>query len=127
MSFSSNNANGALGVGWGISGLGSINRCAQTFVRDGVSRGVQHDDQDRFCLNGQPLVLTSGTYGAPNSEYRLEIDNFTRVTAFGSGSLNINGGTSPTWFRAYAKDGTFKDYGRDTDSRFVLPLSLIHI
>lgn len=123
LSFSSKSGNGSLGLGWGISGLGEITRCDQTIARDGVTRRVQHDGDDRYCLNGNPLILTSGSYGQSGSEYRTEIDTFARVVVTASNNGNLNGGTSPTSFRVYIKDGTYQDYGRDRDSRFIIPFS----
>ena len=79
LNFSSNGGNGLLGVGGNISGLGAITRCASTIATDGIKGKVSHDRDDKFCLNGQRLILVSGTYGAANSEYRTEIDSISRI------------------------------------------------
>jgi len=122
LSFSSSRSNGMAGVGWGLSGLGEISRCPRTIVRDGVAVGVQHSADDRLCLNGQPLILSKGTvYGANATEYRTEVETFTKVVAYNTGSVNVNGGRFPTWFRVWNKDGSFEDYGRDADGRYKLP------
>ena len=39
-----------------------ITRCAQDYARDGRRRAIQFDNLDRLCLDGQRLVLYSGTY-----------------------------------------------------------------
>lgn len=121
LGFSSGGSNGSVGLGWGISGLSSINRCAQTIARDGLNKGVQHSSDDRFCLNGSPLIVTKGAYGDANSEYRTEIDGFSRIVASTLLLDNVNGGQSPKSFRVFLKNGTFQDFGYDADSRFVLP------
>ena len=36
---------------------------------------VNYDANDRFCMDGQRLIVTSGTYGADGSEYRTEIES----------------------------------------------------
>ncbi len=111
INYSGAGAGSSLGSGWGIGGFPAITRCASTIATDGVYRGVQHDDQDKFCLNGRRLVLESGQYGAAGSEYRTELDTFARIEAIGAGSVNVNGGTSPSGFRVYTKSGGVFTYG----------------
>lgn len=43
-----------------------------SLVQDGFIDGVDFDNNDKFCLDGQRLIVTSGGYGAPGFEYRLE-------------------------------------------------------
>src|SRR5690349_17193886 len=48
--YSSNNGNGALGVGWGLSGLSRIERCPGIWASNaGNPREVRGDTLDRFC------------------------------------------------------------------------------
>ncbi|MBM0256066.1 VCBS repeat-containing protein [Micromonospora sp. 4G55] len=92
LSYSSSAGEGAAGRGWAVSGLSQISRCGQSFASEGRSRGVKFNESDRFCLDGQKLVLVGSTdgagtsYGADNAEYRTETDSFAKVTSFG-GSL----------------------------------------
>src|SRR5689334_16405328 len=54
--YSSSAGNGALGVGWSIAGLSTIERCPSTFASNaGNSRDVRGDASDRFCLDGNQL------------------------------------------------------------------------
>ena len=63
LTYNSQSGNGLAGWGWNISGLSSISRAASTPHHDGVVDGVNFDALDRFALDGQRLILTSGTYG----------------------------------------------------------------
>src|SRR5215831_14646926 len=110
LSFSSQASNGIVGMGWSLSGLASINRCPQTFAQDGVRGGVNFDSNDRFCLDGQRLVVISGAYGADGAEYRTEIESFTRVISHGTA------GNGPAWFEVHTKSGQIMEFGHTTDS-----------
>lgn len=50
-------------------------------------------------------------YGADQSEYRTEIDSFSKVTAFG------DEGGGPRWFQVRTKSGEIMQYGFSDDSR----------
>ena len=76
LSYSSQGGNGLLGMGWMLSGLSSITRCAATVAQDNFKGGINYDANDRFCLDGQRLIAISGTYGANLTEYRTEIESF---------------------------------------------------
>ncbi|KAF7788524.1 hypothetical protein PRUB_a5393 [Pseudoalteromonas rubra] len=43
---------------------------------------------DGYCLDGNRLLLVSGTYGAANSTYRTELSNFMTIKAIGTDSSN---------------------------------------
>lgn len=84
LSYSSRGGNGVAGMGFSLSGLSSIHRCPQTKAQDGAARAVRFDAQDVLCLDGQRLMVVQGTYGQSGARYRTEIDNYTRVTQFGT-------------------------------------------
>ena len=100
-----------MGLGGGLGGLSAITRCSRTLATDGVAGGVNFDSNDRFCLEGQRLVLVSGAYGADGAEYRTELDNFTRVISRSSA------GSGPAWFEVRTKSGNRMFYGNTSDSR----------
>jgi RHS repeat-associated protein len=106
--YNSQGGNGPLGVGWTLSGLSAIYRCPAQFEPDGYKGAVNLDNDDRFCLDGKKLILTSGSYyGAPSSQYRTEIDNFARITAYNLTSSN----SGPEYFIVETKDGKEIQYG----------------
>lgn len=110
--YRSQGVNGLLGVGWSLSGLSEIARCPRTIAQDSVRGSVNYDTNDRFCLDGQRLIVVNGTYGAANSEYRTELETFAEVKA--SATL---AGTGPASFTVRTKSGLVMEYGTTTDSR----------
>src|SRR5258706_1191507 len=115
LSFSSQAGNDLLGVGWHLSGLSSVDRCGRTIIQDGLGVGVTYDTNDRYCLDGQRLVLVAGAfYGADGAEYRTDRESFTKVISHGQVPAPGNG---PLWFEARTKSGQIIEYGNTTDSR----------
>jgi len=79
LSYSSQNGDGFVGLGWNLAGLSSVGRCPRTLAQDSIHGSVNYDSNDRFCLDGQRLMLISGTYGADGSQYRTEIESFSKI------------------------------------------------
>ena len=115
LTYSSMADNGTLGVGWSLGGLSIIHRCPRTLAQDNVAGGVKFDADDRFCLDGQRLIAISGAYGADGTEYRTEIDSFSRVISHGTA------GSGPAYFTVETKAGQTMEYGATTDSRVPIP------
>ena len=109
--YSSHGGDGLAGAGLTLDGLSKISRCAQTIAVDGRMQGVRFTNGDRYCLDGQPLVLLSGVHGAEGAEYRTEINNLQRVVSHGQQ------GSGPAWFEVQHPDGLTWRYGNDADSR----------
>lgn len=57
LNYASDAGNGLLGQGWNLSGTSAITRCPRTELHDGVRGAVTFGANDRFCLDGQRLVL----------------------------------------------------------------------
>jgi RHS repeat-associated protein len=115
LNYDSGLGNGLVGAGWDIGGFGAITRCARTIAQDGVRAGVELSLNDKFCLDGQRLVLAPGAaYGAAGSEYRTEIESFAKVTAIGQL------GSGPQSFSVKMKNGTTYEYGATADSRAIM-------
>ena len=113
--YSSQGGNGLLGVGFALNGLSVIARGGTSLGQDDFIDGVDFDDNDRFMLDGQRLMLVStngAAYGDAGSEYRTEIDSFARVVAFGQA------GNGPASFKVWTKSGLLYEYGNSTDSSF---------
>ncbi|MBK7132277.1 MAG: VCBS repeat-containing protein [Bacteroidales bacterium] len=102
---------GLLGKGWDIAGLSTIQRVPQDFFHDGQTIGVNLQNTDKFALDSNRLVLTSGTYGADGSVYTTEIATFVRVIVHGSS------GNGPGWFEVQTKDGNTLEYGNTASSK----------
>ena len=75
---------GTVGVGWSIAGLGAITRCPRTIAQDAAAAPVALLASDGYCLNGNRLRLTSGTYGTAGSTYQTEVADFSQITAEGT-------------------------------------------
>jgi len=104
---------GLLGVGWSLGGLSQITRCPRTVAQDGVSAAPLRSTVDRFCLDGQRLVVVgTSAYSAPHAEYRTEIESFARIRAVQGASTN-----GPAWFTVESADGRIHEYGATHDSR----------
>ncbi|MFJ7305621.1 SpvB/TcaC N-terminal domain-containing protein, partial [Streptomyces sp. NPDC099088] len=110
LAYSSGTRDGLLGVGFGLTGLSQISRCAKTVGEDGVALGPRLDDSDRFCLNGQKLVAISGEYGADGTEYRTQPDSHVRVKSFRPAGTpaSVRG---PVSFTVWTADGAVQQYG----------------
>ncbi|WP_351019105.1 FG-GAP-like repeat-containing protein [Shewanella sp. AC91-MNA-CIBAN-0169] len=107
LNYSSNNLqDGPVGIGWSVGGISAVSRCPQTPINDNAITGVNFTSSDRFCLDGQRLILLAGTYGAPYSTYIKEIDDFSIVTAMGGSQAN-----GPSYFEVKTKAGETYYYG----------------
>ena len=71
--------NGFLGRGWDLSGLSQITRCGKAYSVDGVKTGVAYTSADNYCLNGQRLLLKSGTHNQDGAEYVTEQATHSRI------------------------------------------------
>ena len=116
LNYSSQAGQGILGQGWSIGGLSMITRCPTTLEQDGFIDGVDFDDNDRFCLDGQRLIVIQGQYGADGTEYRTEIDGFSQIHSYDSDGIN-----GPDYFIVKTKAGETMEYGNTADSRFNSP------
>ena len=110
LTYSSHNTQqGPFGVGWSLSGASSIYRCPQTPANDGSIREVQFvdgDNEDKYCLDGQRLILMRGEYGADGSVYRTELGSFSLITAHGQAD-----GSGPVSFTLQNKAGEVHYFG----------------
>ncbi|MEO6146149.1 MAG: FG-GAP-like repeat-containing protein, partial [Sulfuriferula sp.] len=115
LAYDSQAGNGLMGMGWSLGGLSSITRCPKTIAQDGVMSAVRFDGNDQFCMDGQRLVAVTGPNGGNGTEYRTEVESFTKVISYGSS------GNGPAWFSAWTKDGRILTFGGTTDSKILAP------
>jgi hypothetical protein len=113
LNYSSQGGDGFMGLGWSLGGLSTITHCPRTIEEDAVHGGVNYDIYDRFCLDGQRLILISGTYGADGSQYRTEIESFREIIAHGTA------GHGPAWFEVHLRTGQVLQYGNTTNSQIL--------
>ncbi|WXG53364.1 MAG: FG-GAP-like repeat-containing protein [Candidatus Sedimenticola sp. (ex Thyasira tokunagai)] len=111
INYNSGSGNGLLGVGFSLGGFSSIHRCGATRVQDGFNRGVQLNDNDRFCLDGQRLIAISGAVGVDGTEYRTALDGFSRIISHGQQ------GSGPHHWTVETKAGQTLEFGNSDDSR----------
>ena len=79
LSYSSAGRNREVGLGFSLGGIPSLTRCAHSISDDGFVGGIEFDDDDALCFNGQRMVLISGVYGQEGSEYRTVRDPRSKI------------------------------------------------
>nr|WP_255216854.1 SpvB/TcaC N-terminal domain-containing protein [Pseudenhygromyxa sp. WMMC2535] len=124
LEYDSQRGDGGLGVGWALSGASAIDRCPRTLADDGYFRGVQLDDEDALCLDGQRLRLVEGEHLQPGARYRPKRDDLSsvRAIAFTEGSKqSCHGGLG---FEVRRSDGTIDLYGCRRDAVALHPRGL---
>jgi RHS repeat-associated protein len=104
---------GYLGVGWSVQGLSSIYRCNLTFAQDAAPAPIALATSDGYCMDGQRLRLTSGTYGEAGSIYQTEVANFVTVTAYGTA------GNGPSYWIVQDRNGRTYFYGDGNSSQVI--------
>lgn len=115
LNYSSEAGNGLLGLGWNLAGPSAVTRCAKALTIDGERGYVDFTaTNDRFCLDGQRLILQTGDYGAAGSTYVTERDSFSVITALGQHTSQVN---VPASFRVETKSGLVLDFGLGQNSR----------
>ncbi|MFV3130842.1 polymorphic toxin-type HINT domain-containing protein [Niveispirillum sp. KHB5.9] len=113
--YSSHEGNGLMGVGWTLTGLSAITRCPRIQATDKVAGGIGFDGNDRYCLDGERLILISGKEGAPGATYRTERESWIRITV-GPGCDGVPS-QSPCRFFADTKEGARVEFGTEADAR----------
>ena len=111
LAYDSQSGSGDMGIGWSLAGISSISRCNRTTAQNGTPAPVALTTSDAFCLDGEQLELTSGSYGAAGSTYQTEIANFEQVTAYGTA------GNGPAYFIVQGPHGTQYEYGNGGGSQ----------
>ncbi len=124
VSYNSQAGNGLIGWGWNLSGTSTITRIPSTKYHDGVKDPVDFDNLDRFALDGQRLVLKSGTYGTNGAEYQTENYSNLKITSVGTSPYGAAYG--PSYFIVKYPDGSTAYYGSRTSTRSRLEYALTY-
>jgi RHS repeat-associated protein len=115
LTYNSGGGMGYLGTGFSLEGLSAITPCRPT---------KEHGDTDKptavasvFCLDGQRLLLQSGTDRTLNATYRTELESFQKVVIQSVSAITVPGMPSGDQsmqtfsFAVYGKDGSVRHYG----------------
>lgn len=114
INYNSQAPNGLLGFGWNLSANSSITYDTKDEYHDGKSDLNYINTGNPFILDGQRLVVTSGSNGQNNAVYSTEQESFSKITSFGSsGSCS----TCPDHFTVQTKSGMIMEYGNTPDSK----------
>ena len=108
--YNNQGGNGLLGWGWDLRAVSSITRTGQTLYHDGKMTGADLSNDDRFLLDGQRLILISGSYGTNGSEYKTENDCFSRICMTNSQCETGFETTSNTRFIVLDRTGNILEY-----------------
>ncbi len=111
--YNSQTGNGLAGWGCNITGISVITRAPGNIYYDGKANGIGYGASDAFILDGQRLILVSGTAGSEGAVYSPESDPFTKVTLRGT----YNSTVANRWFEVEASDGMKYYYGSTPASR----------
>jgi RHS repeat-associated protein len=116
--YASGQMGGIAGQGWNISAISNISRIATRKDIDGFVDGVDFDDNDKLALDGQRLLLKTGTYWAAGSTYETEVQSNTKVELVGSGTTLTFVVTTPDGSKSYYGGIGFTDLTAYYISRF---------
>ena len=101
LTYSSGVKGGIAGQGWNISTISTISRIATRRDIDGFVDGVDFDDNDKLALDGQRLLVKTGTYWASGSTYETEYKSNTRIELKTEGTTIYFVVTSPDGSRSW--------------------------
>ncbi len=99
--YASGQNGGIAGQGWNINNISYISRIATRQDIDGFKDGVDFDDNDKLALDGQRLLIKSGTYWADGSIYETEVQSNTKIELKGAGSAIYFIVTTPDGSRSW--------------------------
>ena len=105
ITYNSQAGNGVEGYGANIAGISAITRVPRSIYYDGTAKGITHDNDDIYALDGQRLIYVSGIESPTGAIYNTESEPFTTITCKGD------------YFEVLTKDGTKYTYGYTSDSR----------
>lgn len=112
LSYEKGRGNSFVGLDWKLDGLPRVERCEANLAEDGFVSGINFDANDRFCLDGEKLILASGNYGSDGATYTLASATYTNITSYDTDPNN----QGPEYFTALSTSGNVYKFGDTTDS-----------
>jgi RHS repeat-associated protein len=112
ITYNSQGGFGALGTGWDLSGSSVITRGPKTMYFDGQNERLKFDNTDPLYLDGQRLILLSGSPLTVGAVYATETEDYTRVTIAESNASFY----TDKYFIVTTKDGKTMEYGNESSS-----------
>lgn len=103
LTYSSGVRGGIAGQGWSINSISSITRMSTRRDIDGFVDGVDFDSDDKLALDGQRLLIKTGSYWGSGSTYETEYKSNTKIEYLVQGNM--------TFFIVTAPDGSRSWYG----------------
>lgn len=110
INYNSQTGNGILGIGWSLGAGSSIMRTGKSLDLDGVETTTLSGTDDRFALDGERLVLISGSNEAVGAQYATVLETYSRVTVKMAGD-------GAKYFEVMYKDGKVAEYGSIDNAR----------
>jgi RHS repeat-associated protein len=105
ISYYSQGGEGFLGRHLGLTGFSVISRTQQDIYNDGITKPLALDNNDRLTLDGQRLILVSGSWYVANSEYRMQDETFAIIKYTG------------IYFTVETPDGHTRYYGENSTAK----------
>ena len=97
----SNQSNGILGLGFGLSGLSTIQRCKKDTKLE-----RENTSSEYYCIDGEKLLQNdlSQSYGGESTTYFTKVNSYKKIVSF-----KESGSTKR--FKVYYKNGVINEYG----------------
>lgn len=111
--YNSHSGNGIAGFGFGLSATSSISYSSKGIYYDGVVSAADITSGAMLNLDGNRLLLTSGTYGQNGAVYSTASESFAKITSTGTSGCT----SCPQSFTVVTRNGLTMEYGNTSDSR----------
>ena len=118
LNYNSGQLSGMAGQGWNINGISRISRISTRKDIDGFRDGVDFDDNDKLAIDGQRLLLKSGTYWENGSVYETEVQSNINVLLTKNGNTFLFTVTSPDGTKSWY--GNLKGYNAADETAFYI-------
>lgn len=108
LNYNSQAGYGLPGYGWTLGASSAITRCGKTYYYDNAAEAPQLSGADNLTMDGQRLILVSGSNLVSGAKYKMEYDPFSDIAFKTVGSY--------MGFVVRTKDGSSREYGSTANS-----------